>query len=238
MKIEDLRIKIFADGADLDTIKKLRQNPLISGWTTNPSLCRKAGVTDYVAFSKEAIKIVSPQPISFEVFADDIEGMNRQARIIASWGENVYVKIPITNTQGDSTSILIQQLCSDGLKINVTAILTDEQVRQAASMLNSGVPSYVSIFAGRIADTQRDPIPIIQQAKWHLHENYGAEIIWASPREVLNVRQANDIGCHIITATPDILAKLSLCGKNLAEFSLDTVKLFHDDAQKAGYAIQ
>lgn len=238
MRLEDLKIKIFADGADLETIRKLRKNPLISGWTTNPSLCRKAGVTDYVAFAKKAVKIVSPQPISFEVFADDIEGMNRQARIIASWGKNVYVKIPITNTKGESTNALIQQLCSDGLRINVTAILTDEQVRQTASMLNHGVPSYVSIFAGRIADTQRNPIPIIEQAKWHLHGNDGAEIIWASPREVLNVRQANDIGCHIITATPDILAKLPLCGKNLAEFSMDTVKMFHDDAQKAGYFIQ
>lgn len=234
-KLESLRIKIFADGADLKQIEAVAANPLIVGFTTNPSLCRKAGVTDYAAFAKEAVRIVGDRSISFEVFADDLDAMEQQARVIASWGDNIYVKIPITNTKGEFTGPIILRLAQDGIKLNVTAVFTSDQVRNVADCIGVKTPNYISIFAGRIADTGRDPVPIVKHARDYCSKN--TELIWASPREVLNVWQANDAGCDIITATPDILAKLALAGKSLEQFSLDTVLMFFQDAQKAEYVI-
>lgn len=235
--VKDLKIKIFADGADLETIKLLAGNSRVSGFTTNPTLLRKAGVKDYAAFAKEAIQIVSPSPISFEVFADDLEGMERQARIIAGWGENVYVKIPITNTYGESTERVINSLTHDRIPVNVTAILTYEQVDSVVTALNHDVGSYISIFAGRVSDIGINPLETIQKSKRRLLGMPFAEIIWASPRRVMDVYEAEAIGCHIITATPDILAKLPLRGKDPTEYSLETVRMFYDDAQKAGYKL-
>ena len=237
MDINSLNVKIFADGADLEDMKKMNLNPLIQGLTTNPTLMAKAGITNYINFAKEVLSNIKSKPISFEVFSDDLTEMSRQAREIAKWGENVYVKIPITNTKGESTKNLIKELTSQGVKVNITAIMTTKQVIEIKDSLDSKVPSYVSIFAGRIADTGRNPIPIIQESLEILKSNNLAEVIWASPRELLNIFQASEVGCHVITATTDILKKLELVGYNLEAYSLDTVKMFRDDAIKSNFEI-
>jgi transaldolase len=235
--VADLKIKLFADGADKAAILNLYENKAIAGFTTNPTLMRKAGITDFEAFARDLLESIKDRPISFEVFADEIREMERQARKIAAWGDNVYVKIPITNTDRVSTASLVSRLTGDGIKVNVTALLTLEQVEAACSALRCGTPSYVSVFAGRVADTGRDPVPIMREATAIVNQHAGAELIWASPRELLNVFQADDIGCHIITATHDILAKLAIVGKNLGDYSLDTVRMFHNDARNAGFAL-
>jgi transaldolase len=232
-----LRVKIYADGADKSTMLEMYANPRIAGFTTNPTLMRKSGVSDYRAFAREILERIPDRPISFEVFADDFAGMERQAAEIASWGENVLVKIPITNTRGESSARLLRHLARAGIRVNVTALLTLEQVRQASECLAGGPSAKVSVFAGRIADTGRDPVPLMAAAVELLRPYPNLELIWASPRELLNVFQADAIGCHIITATSDILRKLDLVGKDLREYSLDTVKMFYDDARKAGYQL-
>lgn len=236
--LPQLKVKIFADGADLNEIKRLAEDVSIAGFTTNPTLMRKAGVADYADFARQALAVVAPRSISFEVFADDIQEMERQARIIAAWGENVYVKIPVTNTKGVSTSALVSQLGKDGIKVNVTAILTMEQVREVTAAVSANTPSYVSVFAGRIADTGRDPVPVIAECVKLLAAKPKAEVIWASPREVLNLAHAESVGCHVITVTQDILSKRHLWGKPLDVYSLETVKMFYDDALKAGFGIK
>jgi transaldolase len=237
IRIEDLRIKIFADGADLTGIATRASDHHIKGFTTNPTLMRKAGVNDYRAFAREALRIVRDHPISFEVFSDDLDVMHDQAREIASWGPNVYVKIPVTNTERRPSYDLVGRLSADGIKVNVTAVMTVDQIRQVAAVLSPLTPSCLSVFAGRIADTGRDPLPIMTVAVEALSSNPHAELIWASPREVLNIVQADAIGCDIITVTDDILRKLDGLGRDLDDFSLDTVKMFHDDAAKAAYTI-
>lgn len=237
IRVADLRIKIFADGADLTGIAARAGDPHIKGFTTNPTLMRKAGVNDYRAFAREALRIVSDRPISFEVFSDDFGVMQEQAREIASWGPNVFVKIPVTNTERRPSLDLIGRLSADGIKVNVTAVMTVDQIQQVASVLSARTPSCLSVFAGRIADTGRDPVPIMTVAVEALASNPNAELIWASPREVLNIVQADAIGCDIITVTDDILRKLDGLGRDLDAFSLDTVKMFHDDAAKAAYTI-
>jgi len=236
--IDSLKIKIFQDGACVDEIRDAAQNkPLIKGFTTNPTLMRKAGIKDYAAFAQEAIEVVNGRPISFEVFSDDFDEMEREARIIKSWGGNTSVKIPITNTRGESSVPLVERLSADGISRNVMAVFTIQQVEETAKVLNPEVPSIVSVFAGRIADTGHDPMPLMQDTVRTLGDVPAAEALWASPRELLNVFQADAVGCHIITATPDILAKLSLVNKDHAEFSLETVRMFHADAADCGYAI-
>lgn len=235
--IRDLQVKIFADGADLKGIATLAANPLIQGFTTNPTLMRKAGVTDYQAFSREVLQIVGTRPVSFEVFSDDFAEMEKQAREIASWGANVYVKIPVTNTKREFAGPLIRRLAQAGVQLNVTALMTNDQVREVLACLSPDVASYVSVFAGRVADTGCDPLPAMAEAVRLLKVNPKAELIWASPRELLNIFHADSIGCHVITVTHDILAKLSLVGKDLADYSLDTVKMFYNDAQAAGFRI-
>jgi transaldolase len=235
--LDSLNVQLFCDGAELASIRSMAANPMIKGFTTNPTLMRKAGVTDYAAFAKEALSIVGGRSISFEVFSDDFPTMEREARVIASWGGNTYVKIPVTNTKGESSAPLIRKLSKDGVALNVTAILTLEQVADVAAALSPDVPSIVSIFAGRIADTGVDPVPLMTKAVEMLRSHPAAELLWASPRELLNVFHANDCGCHIITATPDLLAKLSLVGKDLATYSLETVKMFYSDASAAGYSL-
>lgn len=232
-----LRIQLYADGADVREMVAARAAGLVNGFTTNPTLMRKAGVKDYAAFAKEALAAVSDLPISFEVFADDSVEMERQARLIAAWGENVFVKIPITNTRGEASLSLIARLAAAGVKLNITAILTVQQVSDVAAALHPDVPAIVSVFAGRIADTGRDPEPIMRDAARILRSRRKAQLLWASPREALNIFQADRCGCHIITATSEILKKLSLAGKPLEEMSLETVRMFHDDAQAAGYRI-
>jgi len=234
---EKLRVKIFADGANLASMTELARNPRIAGFTTNPTLMRAAGVTDYRAFAHEVLAAIPDRSISFEVFSDDIDEMERQAREIASWGEHVYVKIPVSNTRGDSTGSLIRTLSRAGVKVNVTALMTLDQVRDVAGNLAGGAPSYISVFAGRVADTGRDPVPLMAAAVEAMRPNPECELIWASPRELLNVFQADSIGCHIITVTPDVLKKLSLVGKDLDEYSLDTVKMFRADAVAAGFTL-
>jgi transaldolase len=236
MNVSDLRVKLFADGADLAEMRELALYPFIAGFTTNPTLMRKAGVTDYRAFAQTVLAAIPDKPMSFEVFADEFSEMERQARVIASWGDNVYVKIPITNTRGDSSYQLISYLCHRGIKVNVTAVLTLAQVGIATEALYCGAPSYISVFAGRIADTGVDPVPVMVEALHRMHK-CPAELIWASPREVLNVFDADRIGCHIITATRDILNKIPLLGHDLAAYSLDTVQMFHDDALKSGFTL-
>lgn len=236
--LNQLKTKIFADGADLKIISNLTRNPLIKGFTTNPTLMRKAGLSDYRAFALEVLQIVPEYPISFEVFSDDFNEMEEQAREIASWGRNVYAKIPVTNTRGEFAGPLIGRLAADGIQVNVTALLTSEQVREVVNCLSRTTRSYISVFAGRVADTGRDPLPIMVEALWFMRANPLAELIWASPRELLNIFHADSIGCHIITVTHDILAKLSLVGKDLNEYSLDTVKMFHQDAVTAGFKIE
>ena len=233
----ELNVKIFADGADLEGIKEMYFNPLIKGFTTNPTLMRKAGVEDYKAFSLEVLKAVPDRPISLEVFADNFDEMERQALEIASWGSNVNVKVPVTNTKGEFSGPLIERLTREGVVVNVTALLTLEQVRFVTPCLADSTPAIVSVFAGRLADTGRDPVPVMAEAVEILKAKPNAELIWASPRELLNIFQADEIGCHIITVTNDILKKLTLVGKDLTEYSLDTVKMFHSDASMAGYSI-
>jgi len=237
-RLEQLSIKIFADGADLDGLLALAEQPHISGFTTNPTLMRKAGVTDYADFARSVLERITDRPISFEVFSDDTAGMRRQAREIAGWGPNVYVKIPVTNTRGEPTTDLVRDLASSGVQVNVTALMTPEQVETVTRALEGGAPSNVSVFAGRIADTGRDPIPIMRRALEIMRAAPAAELIWASPREVLNIVQADAIGCHIITVTHDLLGKLSTLGKDLDAFSLETVRMFHDDAARAGYRLE
>jgi transaldolase len=234
---ESLKVKLFADGADLAAMIDMASKPHIAGLTTNPTLMRKAGVRNYAAFAKAVLAEIKIKPISFEVFSDDIEEMKKQGEIIASWGGNVYVKIPVTNTRGESTGSVIEHLTGNGIKVNVTAIMTVEQVRNVTSFLNPSVPAYVSVFAGRIADTGRDPIPVLENCLQVLKDTGMYELIWASPRELLNVFQANQIGCHIITATSDILQKLDLVGRDLETYSLETVNMFFLDGQKSGLKI-
>jgi len=233
----DLRVKIFADGADLPGIIKLYANPLIKGFTTNPTLMRKAGVKDYAAFARDVLLAVPDRPVSFEVFADEFGEMERQAREIASWGRNVNVKIPVTTTKGAFCGPLIERLSSVGIVVNVTAVMTLEQVGAIVECLAPPTPAIVSVFAGRIADTGRDPVPLMAEAVRILKARPMAELIWASPRELLNVFQADDIGCHIITVTHDVLGKLSLVGRDLHAYSLETVEMFRRDAQAAGFSI-
>jgi transaldolase len=232
-----LRVKLFADGADKAGMIEMYGDPRIRGFTTNPTLMRKAGISDYAIFARDVLAAIPDRPISFEVFADDLAGMERQARTIAGWGANVYVKIPVTNTQRASTSSLVHRLSQDGVKVNVTALMTLAQVNEVASAVRGGAPACISVFAGRIADTGRDPVPIMSSAVAILKDNPQAELIWASPRELLNVFQADLTGCHIITATTDVLKKLALVGKDLDDYSLETVKMFYDDASKAGFSL-
>jgi transaldolase len=232
-----LRIKIFADGADRDSIARLYANPLIKGFTTNPTLMRKAGVEDYERFAREVLEIVHDRPISFEVFSDDFEEMERQALQISSWGENVYVKIPVTNTKGEPSGAVVRRLADGGVKVNVTALMTLAQVQGVVQWLADGPLSYVSVFAGRVADSGRDPVPLMAEALALVRQHPNVELIWASPRELLNIIQADAIGCHIITVTHDLLEKLPTLGKDLDEFSLDTVRMFYRDGQAAGYTL-
>ena len=234
---QTLRIKIFADGADLGSISRLAENPLIKGFTTNPTLMRQAGVSDYRVFAHEVLKIVPERPISFEVFSDDFDEMERQAHEIGSWGHNVYVKIPVTDTNGEFSGPVIRRLSSAGLQINVTAVMSTEQVLRVSECLSDKTSSFVSVFAGRIADTGRDPVPVMERSLELLRE-LPAELIWASPRELLNLFQADEIGCHIITMTSGVLSKMPLIGKDLESFSLDTVRMFSRDAIGAGYEIE
>ena len=232
-----LQIKLFADGADIDDMRRLANLPYIEGLTTNPTLMAKAGGSNYENFAKEVLTFITDKPISFEVFSDEFENMERQANKIAEWGENIYVKIPVTNTQGVSSAPLVKRLASNGVKLNVTAILTLEQVSIIHDALSPDTPAIVSVFAGRVADTGRDPIPIMSAAKTLLADQPKTELLWASPREVLNIIQADQSGCDIITATPDILKKLSKLDYDLERFSLDTVRMFYDDAKKAKYTL-
>jgi len=232
-----LKIKIFADGADKAAIVELAKNAHIKGFTTNPTLMCKAGITDYEGFARDLLASIPAYPISFEVFADENPEMLRQAKIIAAWGDNVYVKIPVTNTRRESTAAVVRELTSSGVKVNVTALMTARQVGEVCAALEGGTAACVSVFAGRIADTGRDPLPIMTEALEIIASHPGVELIWASPRELLNVFQADSIGTHIITATHDILAKLKLVGKDLDDYSLDTVKMFAGDALEAGFSL-
>lgn len=232
-----LKIKIFADGADLAGMVKMTENPMIRGFTTNPTLMRKAGITDYEAFGRAVLAKLANYPVSLEVFADDFSEMERQALQIASWGKNVNVKVPITNTKGESAGPLIERLSSQGLVLNVTALTTLDQVRVVAKSASPGVPIIVSVFAGRIADTAVDPVPLMAEAKSILASKPKAELLWASPRELLNIFQADAIGCDIITVTNDVLAKLALVGKDLETYSRETVEMFYRDAAASGYRI-
>ena len=232
-----LKVKIFADGADTRGMIDLYKKPYIRGFTTNPTLMRKAGVSDYRAFAREVLDAIPDRPISFEVFSDDFADMARQAREIASWGKNVNVKIPVTNTEGKPSYELLRDLSCQGITLNVTAVFTLEQVRDIVAHLAPRTPAYISIFAGRIADTGRDPMPHMAAALALVRQHPRAELIWASPRELLNVFHADAVACDIITVTHDLLAKLEACGKDLGRFSLETVKMFHDDAVRAGYQL-
>ncbi len=234
---DHLKVKVFADGADRAGMLEMAANPRVKGLTTNPTLMRKAGVTDYKAFSLDILSIVKDLPISFEVFSDDFAEMERQAMEIASWAPNVYAKIPITNTQRETCYAMVDRLTKRGVKVNVTAIMTLAQVRDTVNVLQGDVPSYVSVFAGRIADTGVDPIPMMAASVELLKLKPASELIWASPRELINIFQADQIGCHVITATNDIIKKLSLVGKDLEEYSLETVKMFCTDAVAAGFKL-
>ena len=236
-KVEDLKVQIFADGADKAGMLEMYAKPYIKGLTTNPTLMKKVGITDYRAFCKDILTSIKEKPLSFEVFSDDFTEMERQAMEIASWGSNVYVKIPVTNTKKETCYALVKKLTAEGVKVNVTALMTLAQTRDVVAALNPNVPSYVSIFAGRIADTGRDPVPLMAAAVEMLKVAPAAELIWASPRELLNIFQADDIGCQVMTVTNDLLKKLSLVGFDLDEYSLDTVKMFYDDALAAGFKL-
>ena len=235
--VEGLKVKIFADGANLEGMLALYRDSRIAGFTTNPTLMRSAGITDYKAFAHQVLAAIPDRSISFEVFSDELDEMERQAREIASWGEHVYVKIPVSNTEGRSTGPLIQTLSRAGVKVNVTALMTLEQVRDVAGNLEGGAPSYISVFAGRVADTGRDPVPLMAACVEALRPHPQIELIWASPRELLNVFQADAIGCHIITVTHDVLKKLALVGKDLDQYSLETVRMFRNDALASGFSL-
>jgi transaldolase len=235
--LDEIKTRIFADGADRESMLALASDPRISGFTTNPTLMRKAGVTDYAAFARDLLTRITKHPISFEVMADDAEGMRRQAHVIACWGENVYVKIPVTSTDGESMAPLVRELSEDGVKVNVTALFTTGQVERMTSALADGTWSCISVFAGRIADAGVDPVPIMARSVEIIGKAPRAELIWASPREIVNLIQANDVGCDIITITHDLLKKLDGLGKNLEQYSLETVKMFHDDALAAGFTL-
>ncbi len=235
--VKDLKVKLFADGADKASMLEMYANPLIQGLTTNPTLMKKAGIADYRAFCKDILTHVKTKPISFEVFSDDFDEMERQALEIASWGQNVYVKIPISNTKGESAVGLVKRLVYKGVKVNVTAMMTLAQVRDIAHALSPTTPSYVSVFAGQIADTGRPTLGLMTAAVELLKVAPAAELIWASPRELYNIFEADLAGCHIITATPDVLKKLSLVGYDLDAYSLDTVKMFYNDAVSAGFKL-
>jgi transaldolase len=237
MTIAHLKVKLFADGADLAGIKEMAANPAIKGFTTNPTLMRKAGVSDYKAFALQALQVVGGRPISFEVFADEFGEMGKQAHEIAAWGKNIYVKIPVTNTKGEFSGPLVERLARAGIQVNVTALTTVDQVKRVADRLAPETRAIISVFAGRIADTGRDPVPIMAEAVKIMKKKPKSELIWASPRELLNIFQADEVGCHIITATNDILKKLPLIGKDLDAYSLETVEMFHKDAKAAGYSI-
>jgi transaldolase len=230
-------VKLFADGADLDGILSLAEDARISGFTTNPTLMWKAGLIDYADFAQRLLERITTHPISFEVFADDADEMRRQAQVISSWGPNVYVKIPVTTTAGESMAPLVRELAEDGVQINVTALFTTAQVELITAALKDGAPSYISVFAGRIADAGIDPLPIMSKALDIMADSPRSELIWASPREILNVVQADQIGCHVITLTQDLLPKLDSLGKDLDQFSLETVQMFHRDAQNAGFVL-
>ncbi len=234
---KQLRVKIFADGADLQSMKAMYANPLVKGFTTNPTLMKAAGVTDYVRFAREVLSAIPDRPVSFEVFADDFREMEEQGLEIASWGPNVNVKVPVTNTKGEFAGGLIERLSRRGVQLNVTAIFTLKQVQAVADALDAGTPAIVSVFAGRIADSGIDPVPLMAEAAWILKSKPKSELLWASPRELLNVIQADEVGCGIITATADIIKKLSLIGKDQDIYSLETVKMFYNDATAAGFAI-
>ena len=235
--VSELKIKLFADGANKAQILQAQANPLIKGFTTNPTLMRGAGVKDYETFAREVLAAITDKPISFEVFADEFPEMERQAHKIAGWADNVYVKIPITNTRKEPSQELIRRLSHSGVKVNVTAILSLDQVRGASEALAGGASSVVSVFAGRIADTGLDPVPLMAEAVAWVSQHQGIELLWASPRELLNIFQANDIGCHIITATDSVLSKLKVVGKDLDKYSLETVQMFYNDAAQSGYQL-
>ena len=235
--LDSLRVKLFADGADIQGMIEMASKSYSSGLTTNPTLMRKAGINDYTEFAKKILSVIKTKPISFEVFSDDLEEMKTQGEKIASWAENVYVKIPVTNTLGQSTCAVVEHLSKKGIKVNVTAVMLENQVTEIIKVLNPSVPSYVSLFAGRIADTGRDPMPIVKNCVEIISQNSKSELIWASPRELLNIFQANQIGCQIITATTDLLNKLNLVGRGLEEYSLETVNMFYEDAKKSEYRL-
>jgi transaldolase len=235
--LNGLKVKIFADGADLAGMVRMHARPHIKGFTTNPTLMRKAGITDYRVFARDVLSQINDKPVCFEVFADDFPEMERQALEIASWADNVYVKIPVTNTRRESACALLGRLADRRVKLNVTAVMTLAQVREIVAVLNPSTASYISIFAGRIADTGVDPVPLMREAVEILKVNATAELLWASSREAYNIFQADAVGCHVITVTNDILQKLSLVGYDLGEYSLDTVKMFRDDARTAGFSL-
>jgi transaldolase len=236
-ELNKLKVKIFADGADKSTMLEMYAKSHIHGLTTNPTLMRKSGITDYKKFCLDILQTIKDKPLSFEVFSDDFKEMKRQAMEIASWADNVYVKIPITNTKKETCYELVKTLSHEGVKLNVTALMTLDQVQNVVNHLNPDIASYISIFAGRVADTGRDPIPMMQEALSMMKVQPLSELIWASPRELLNLFQANDIGCHVITVTTDILKKLDLIGYDLEEYSLDTVKMFYNDSIVAGFKL-
>lgn len=235
--LSNLKIKVFADGAEKRAMLEILQNPLIKGFTTNPTLMRKAGITDYETFARDILREIRHLPISLEVFADEFPEMERQAHKIASWGENVFVKVPVTNTRREPALDLICRLSQKGIQLNVTALLALDQVRDVCSALRKDVPAYVSVFAGRIADTGRDPLPLMMAALEYTRALERTELIWASPRELLNIFQADAIGCDVITVTGDILKKLSLVGKNLHDYSLETVAMFYEDARSSQFQL-
>ena len=236
--LANLKVKIFADGADKAGIIDIGKHPLIKGFTTNPTLMRKAGITDYEKFSREVLELIGGRPISFEVFADDFSEMERQARLITTWGKNVYVKIPVTNTKREKANATVERLSKDGIQLNVTALMTNDQVREVSAALAGGPHSYISVFAGRVADTGRDPVPLMSEALKIMKQSAPkAELIWASPRELLNIFHADSIGCHVITVTNDILAKLKLVGKDLSDYSLETVQMFFKDGEASGFKL-
>ncbi len=235
--VSDLKVKVFADGADKDSMLELYRKPYIQGFTTNPTLMRKAGITDYQAFALDILQSIPDRPISFEVFADDADEMERQARYIANWGTRVFVKIPVMNTRREPMYDLVRRLSIDGIQVNVTALLTLDQVRHACRALHGGAKSYISVFAGRIADTGRDPVSLMSAAVELVRAEQGVELIWASPRELLNIFQADDIGCDVITVTNDVLKKISLVGKDLEDYSLETVQMFYRDARESAFSL-
>jgi transaldolase len=236
--VSELQVQVFADGADKASMLELYRQPYIKGFTTNPTLMRKAGVTDYERFAHEILQQIPDRPISFEVFADDEVEMERQARKIARWAANVYVKIPVTNTRRQPMYELVRRLSAEGIQVNATAVLALDQVDHLARALRGGAPSYISVFAGRVADTGRDPIPLMKSALELMAPEPKSQLVWASPRELLNIFQADEIGCHIITVTSDVLKKVSLIGKDLHDYSLETVRMFHDDAAHSGYTLE